>query len=122
MSWEFSQQQDLILQRTMNLMNELAKTESLRMQIETQAILLEKGQGQSVSAQDRLKMEQEYVNNDASVKALAERMAQVEMELLLAKQTQTGDHPEVKSKSDLLMALKERLAEGKDEVGMAFKI
>jgi len=117
---ESAKQQDLMLQRTVNLMNELAKTESLRMQLEAQLSLLEQGKDQSVSPQERLKMRQEYVNSDATVKALAERIAEVEMELLLAKQTKGGDNPEVKNKINLLKALKVRLVEAKDEVGRAF--
>jgi len=117
---ESAKQQDLMLQRTSSLLAELAKTESLRMQLEAQLSLLEKGKDQSVSPQERLKMRQEYVNSDATVKALAEKIAAVEMEVLLANQTKGGDNPEVKNKINLLKALKLRLAEAKDEVGRAF--
>ena len=109
-----------MLQRTSSLLTELAKTESLRMQLEAQLSLLDKGKDQSVSPQERLKMRQEYVNSDATIKALAEKIAEVEMELILADQTKGGDNPEVKNKINLLKALKLRLSEAKDRVGQAF--
>jgi len=118
---ESAKQQDLMLQRTSSLLAELAKTESLRMRLEAQLSLLDKGTDQSVSPQERLKMRQEYVNSDATVKALAEKIAEVEMDLLLASQEKGGDHPEIKRNVNLLEALKVRLGEAKDEVGVAFE-
>jgi chromosome segregation ATPase len=101
-------------------MNELTKTESRRMQLETDLRLLEQDKDQPLPPQELLKMRQEYVNNDATVRALAEKAAQVEMELLLARQTSTNDSPEVKSKANLLEALKARLEQAKQEVTATF--
>jgi hypothetical protein len=109
-----------MVQRAVNLINELAKTESLRAQLESQLSLLEQGKEPSLSPQERIKMRQEHVNSDATVKALAERIAQVEMDLVLARQTKGDDHPEVKSQVNLLKALSNRLAEAKAEVGEVF--
>lgn len=117
---ELTTRQDLMLQRVAGLMNELAKTESSRMQLETDLKLLEQGKDQPLPPQELLKMRQEYVNNDATVRALAEKAAQVEMELLLARQTSTNDGPEVKNKAALLEALKARLEQAKQEVAATF--
>ncbi|MHC4745476.1 MAG: secretin N-terminal domain-containing protein, partial [Planctomycetota bacterium] len=117
---DYAKVEELMLQRAANIMNELAKTESQRAQLESQLSLLMQGKDASASAQEQLKMRQEYISADATVKALAERVAQVETELLLAKQTKANDHPEVESKTNLLKALKKRVVEAKDEVGRAF--
>ncbi len=117
---ELTTRQDLMLQRVAGLMNELTKTESRRMQLETDLRLLEQDKDQPLPPQELLKMRQEYVNNDATVRALAEKAAQVEMELLLARQTSTNDSPEVKSKANLLEALKARLEQAKQEVTATF--
>lgn len=117
---ELTTRQDLMLQRVAGLMNELTKTESRRMQLETDLKLLEQGKDQPLPPQELLKMRQEYVNNDAIVRALAEKAAQVEMELLLARQTSTNDSPEVKNKAALLEALKARLERAKQEVAATF--
>jgi beta-lactamase regulating signal transducer with metallopeptidase domain/type II secretory pathway component GspD/PulD (secretin) len=117
---ELTTRQDLMLQRVAGLMNELTKTESRRMQLETDLRLLEQDKDQPLPPQEMLKMRQEYVNNDATVRALAGKAAQVEMELLLARQTSTNDSPEVKSKANLLEALKARLEQAKQEVAATF--
>jgi len=117
---ELTTRQDLMLQRVAGLMNELTKTESRRMQLETDLRLLEQDKDQPLPPQELLKMRQEYVNNDATVRALAEKAAQVEMELLLARQTSTNDSPEVKNKAALLEALKARLEQAKQEVAATF--
>jgi chromosome segregation ATPase len=108
-------------QRIASLQSELTKTEAHRMQLDNRLGLLAQGKDEPVPPQERLRMRQEYVNNDATVKALAEKVAQVEMELLLARQTKADDHSEVRNKVNLLKALKARLAQSKAEVGAAFR-
>jgi uncharacterized protein involved in exopolysaccharide biosynthesis len=88
--------------------------------METELKLLEQTGEQTATPQELLKIRQDYTNNDPTIKALAEKLAQVEMELLLARQTSAESSPEITNKTRLLQGLKKRLDELKNEVGRSF--
>ena len=119
---ELTNRGDLAVQHIGTLMNELAKAETKKMQLEAELKHSQQGQEQPTPSGEMLKMRQEYISNDATVKALADRVAQVEMELLAARQNSTEDNPEIKNKSKLLDALKGRLDQTKQEVSKAFDV
>jgi len=106
---DLKRRQDFGLQRAAALLSELTKTESRRMSLETRVKSLKSRSDYQMDPAEMLRMRHDYVNNDATVKALAEKIAQVEMELILARQTSTPDHPEVKRKTDLLKIMRQRL-------------
>jgi len=117
---DLTKHQDMKLQRVATLLDTRTKTEARRMQMETELKLLEQTGEQTATPQEQLKMRQDYINNDPTIKALAEKVAQVEMELLLARQTSTESSPEVANKTRLLQALNKRLDELKNEVSRSF--
>jgi beta-lactamase regulating signal transducer with metallopeptidase domain len=117
---DLTKHQEIKLQRVATLLDTLTKTEAHRMQLESELRLLEKTAEQTGTPQELLKMRQDYINADPTIKALAEKVAQVEMELLLARQTSTESSPEITKKANLLQALNKRLDELKYEVGRSF--
>jgi myosin heavy subunit len=117
---DLTKHQEIKLQRVATLLDTLTKTEARRMQLETEQKLLEKTGEQTATPQELLRMRQDYINNDPTIKALAEKVAQVEMELLLARQTSTESSPEVAKKVNLLQALNKRLDGLKNDVGQSF--
>lgn len=117
---DLTKHQDMKLQRVATLLDTRTKTEARRMQLETELKLLEQTGEQTATPQALLKMRQDYTNNDPTIKALAEKLAQVEMELLLARQTSAESSPEITNKTRLLQGLKKRLDELKNEVGRSF--
>ena len=117
---DLTKHQDMKLQRVATLLDTLTKTEARRMQLETEQKLLEQTGEQTATPQELLKMRQDHINNDPTIKALAEKLAQVEMELLLARQTSAESSPEITNKTRLLQGLKKRLDELKNEVGRSF--
>jgi len=117
---DLTKHQDMKLQRVATLLDTLTKTEARRMQLETELKLLEQTGEQTATPQELLKMRQDHINNDPTIKALAEKLAQVEMELLLARQTSAESSPEITNKTRLLQGLKKRLDELKNEVGRSF--
>jgi myosin heavy subunit len=117
---DLTKHQDMKLQRVATLLDTRTKTEARRMQLETELKLLEQSGEQAATPQELLKMRQDYINADPTIKALAEKVAQVEMELLLARQTSAESSPEITNKTRLLQGLKKRLDELKNEVGRSF--
>jgi type II secretory pathway component GspD/PulD (secretin)/beta-lactamase regulating signal transducer with metallopeptidase domain len=117
---DLTKHQDMKLQRVATLLDTSTKTEARRMQMETELKLLEQTGEQTATPQELLKMRQDHINNDPTIKALAEKLAQVEMELLLARQTSAESSPEITNKTRLLQGLKKRLDESKNEVGRSF--
>jgi len=117
---DLTKHQEIKLQRVATLLDTLTKTEARRMQLETEQTLLEKTGEQTATPQELLRMRQDYINNDPTIKALAEKVAQVEMELLLARQTSTESNPEIAKKTNLLQALNKRLDGLKNDVGQSF--
>jgi len=115
-----TKRQELKLQRVATLMDTLTQTEARRIQLESELKLLERTGQQPPAPQELLKMRQDYITADPTIKALAEKLAEMEMELVLARQTMAPDHPEIKKKISLLQALKRRLDEEKREIARSF--
>jgi len=99
----------MVLQQISGLQSELLKQEALRMQLESDISALEQSPQVGMSLQETLKMHQDCVNNDPTIKALADKIAQVEMDLLLARQGLTEKNPGATQKESLLTQLNQRL-------------
>lgn len=103
-------------QRMVGLQSELFSTESTRIQLESDIRLRGQSTLSGMSLQEKLKLCQDYVNSDPSIRALAEKITQVEMDVLLARQDSTEQHPELKKQIQLLADLKQRLNQQKEEL------
>jgi succinoglycan biosynthesis transport protein ExoP len=112
--------QDMMLQRVTILLGELTKLEARKINLEAQVQLLEHTKDQAITPEDILEMRQEYINKDPMVNVLTGNVAQLDQQLIVAKQTLAPTNPELKQKAKLLDALKERLKERKEEAGKAF--
>jgi succinoglycan biosynthesis transport protein ExoP len=112
--------QDMMLQRVTILLGELTKLEARKINLEAQVQLLEHTKDQATTPEDMLEMRQEYINKDPMVNVLTENVAQLDQQLIVARQALAPSNPELKQKTELLEALKERLEERKKEAGKAF--
>ena len=88
--------------------------------LETEPQLPEQTDREIATLQQRLKMRQDYINADPTIKALAEKVAQLEIDVFVARQKLAPSHPEVRNKVKLLQELKERLDELINELGISF--
>ncbi len=112
--------QDMMLQRVASLLAELTKAEARRINIEAQVKFFKETKEQAIAPENLLKMRQEYINNDPTVKVLTGNIAQLDQGFIVARQTLTPTNPELKRKAELIEALKERLKECKTEAGKTF--
>jgi len=112
--------QDMMLQRVASLLAELTRVESRRINLEAQVQLLEQTKEQVTDPDDLLKMREEYISNDPMVNATTGNVAQLDQELVVAKQTLTPTNPELQRKTQLLEALKARLEQHKEEASKSF--
>ena len=63
---------------------------------------------------------QQYVNNDARVRALNEEIAKLEVDLVRARQTRAESHPEITATRNHIEALKKRSDEIREELEQEF--
>ena len=111
---------DVELQRVVALMADLSSIESRRISLEARLKTLKSTGESPTDPTETLRIRHDYVNSDATVKAFADKIAQVETELILARQRVSEDNPEVEKQLALLKALNTRLDECKEELGGKF--
>ena len=63
---------------------------------------------------------EDYINSDALVGALARRIADIEVDFVVAETEDSAENPAVKQKAKVLEALKSRLQKRKEEAGKTF--
>ena len=108
------------LQRVAELLTMLTTVEGERMRLEAQVQLLERTRERPMSPAELIQMRQDLINQDPAVLALMPTISQLEQELIVAKQTLQPMHPELRSKSESLGALKAHLDELKRKASQAF--
>ena len=112
--------QDMMLQRVASLLAELTRIEARRINLEAQVQLLKQTKEQVIDPDNLLRMREEYIRNDPMVNAITGNVAQLDQELIVAKQTLTPTNPELQRKTQLLEALKARLEQHKEEANKSF--
>jgi len=114
--------QDVMLRRVTALQGELTEIEASRIRLESKVQSLEKGRDESLvrPAQELQSEREDYINSDALVGALARRIADIEVDFVVAETEESAENPAVKQKAKVLDALKSRLQKRKEEVGKAF--
>lgn len=113
--------QNMMLQRVSSLLAELTKIETRRIGLEAQVQLLEQTKQQSiVPEEERLKMRQEYINNDPMVTSLTASITQLDQAYIVANQMLASTNPELERRAELLKTMKARLEEHKKEAGETF--
>lgn len=112
--------QQMMLDRVAELLNRLNTVEAERIDLEAQILLLERAPEQAISPAELLKMRQDYINQDPEVVAFMPNITQLEQELIVARQALQPMHPELRSKTENLEALKVRLGELKQRAAQEF--
>lgn len=109
---------DLKLRRVGSLLDELARLQGRRLDLEVKAKVLE----DSSPADPNLlwQMRQEYVCCDPLIQALAERVADIEVDYVGAHLDKSGEEAELQNAKRLLDALREQLGRRKAEVTQEF--
>ena len=112
--------EDMQLQRIAELLSMLTTIQGERIELEGRVQLLERTKEQPMLPAELLRMRQDYINQDPAVLALMPTISLLEQELIATKQTLQPMHPELRSKTENLDALKARLDELKEEASQAF--
>ena len=112
--------QQMMLDRVAELLNRLTNAEAERLGLETDILLLERTPEQAISSAELLRMRQEYISQDPEVVVFMPTISQLEQELIVAKQALQPLHPELRSKTENLAALKLHLEELKRKAGQEF--
>lgn len=116
------ERQEVMLRRVTALQGELTQIEARRIKLEGEVQSLEKGRDESlVRGAGELQSERErYINSDVSFGALARRIADIEVDYVVAEIEGSAEDTAVKRKAKVLEVLKSRLEKRKEEVGKAF--
>jgi hypothetical protein len=112
--------QKLRLQRVADLLSRLTAVQAERINLEARIWLLGRTKKKPVSPANLVQLRQDIINRDPAVLALVPTISQLEQEIIVAKQTLSPMHPELRSKSENLEALKAHLEDLKQEAGRAF--
>jgi len=111
--------QDMMLGRVSSWLSELTKVEAKRIALETQIKMLEENKT-SVSADEMMKMRDEFINSDIAIKELMRQEAMSEQDLFMSRQTMVAGNPFLQQKEDFVKAFQQRLEDKREEVGKKF--
>jgi polysaccharide biosynthesis transport protein len=112
--------QKLMLDRIGKLQEKLTEFEMERITLEAKIGSLKAGKGGDGVPADVVRLRYEFTNSDPVVQALADRTAQIEKELVAARELMVATNPKLVNKESLLEAIKKRLDERREEVGKRF--
>ena len=112
--------QSMMLQRVTMLLSELARVEALRINLEIQVNLLEQFPQQSMEPEELLKMRNDYINSDPTVRQLSQEIIQMDRDMIIAKQTFTPENPVIRQKKELVDAFRAHLEEKRQEIAKEF--
>jgi len=88
--------------RVATLLAELTKAEARRIALEAKVELFKEMPAQTVPPQDVLRMKNEYINADTTLKQLSMQVMQLEQDLIIAKQTLGPKNPLLQQKQSVL--------------------
>jgi polysaccharide biosynthesis transport protein len=112
--------QNMMLQRVGNLLMELTKVESQRINLEAKIQILEQGKGEGVP-EEWIAKRNERINADPTVQELVRSIVRLEQDLIAAKQLMTSENPLLKQKEEFVESFKKRLDTRREEVGQEFE-
>ncbi len=112
--------QDMMLQRVTTLLAELTRLEARRINLEAQVQFFEQTKKQTIAPEELLRMRNEYVNSDPTVRELSRNIIELDKDLIIAKQRLVPTNPALKEKQELLNAFQSRLQEKREEVAKSF--
>jgi polysaccharide biosynthesis transport protein len=112
--------QKMMLDRVAKLQEKLTDYEMERIGLEARLGSLKDGRSMEGTPENQVKLRYEFTNSDPVVQALSERTAQIEQELVAARELMVPTNPKLIGKESLLEAVKKRLDARRDEVGKKF--
>jgi len=112
--------QDMAMQRVNALLAELTRIEARRINLEAQVQFLQQAEQQALAPEELLGMRNDYINSDPSIQALAQRIADIEIDYVVAQAGKSAEETVLEHKAEVLDALKTHLAKRRDEVAKAF--
>ncbi len=113
--------QEIMLESVSNILSELVEIESTRRRLEVELDLLEQTKDKPQSPPERLlNARQEYINQDSTVRTLAQTIIELEQSLIAARQNLAPGNPTLKQKEQLIEQLQQRMDEVKEDVGKRF--
>ena len=112
--------QEMKLERVAALQNKITEFEMQKIALKLKEQLLEDGQEVRIGPHELVRLRYDFINADLMVKALTMNAAELEQELMVARQQLAATNPELGRKAELVAALRERLDRRRDEVGGNF--
>lgn len=112
--------QKMMLDRIAKLQDKLTEYEVERIGLEARMASLKDGKAVDGAMENTVKLRYEFTNTDPIVQALSERTAQLEQDLVAARELMVPTNPKLIGKESLLDAVKKRLEVRREEVGKKF--
>jgi polysaccharide biosynthesis transport protein len=112
--------QNMMLSRVTDLLSELTKAETRRANIENQLQSFEQKSTQPTSPQESLRLRNEYINSDPTVKELTQQASLLDMELVRHKQMYVPGNPALVQEQEFLALVKSGLDERRQELSKNF--
>jgi succinoglycan biosynthesis transport protein ExoP len=119
-SVELTPRQQMMLQRVSVLQDLVTKIEADKLLLGIKIELLEKTKNQPIMAGELLEKRHIFIQNDLLFQALTKRVAELEEELISARQILTDKNPELKRRTELLEAFKTNLEERREAIENTF--
>lgn len=117
---DLSQWEQMQMARLEALNATLTTVEAERLNLQAEVQALEQTKEQPLPQGELLQLRQAYVNADPAVTATAENIMTLEQEFIVAQQTYSSTHPNLKKQKDLLDKMKEHLKTLKQEASDEF--
>ncbi|MHC4635294.1 MAG: polysaccharide biosynthesis tyrosine autokinase, partial [Planctomycetota bacterium] len=115
-----SGRQEMMLQRVAALQDELTKYQMRKIALQVQVQLLESQKEYPLPPEDVLKLRHTFINSDMMVQTMITNIVELEQALIVAKQILAPMNPEIRRKTELVEALRQRLEQRRKEVDEEF--
>lgn len=112
--------QQMKLDRISALQSRLTEFEMEKIALQIKEQLLANGEHSNLSPHELVRLRYEFVNADLMVKTLTMNTAQLEQDLIIARQRLAPTNPELDRKEELTQTLKERLSQRQKQVAEEF--
>ncbi len=112
--------QNMATQRVNALLAELTRIEVRRINLEAQVQFLQQAEQQALAPEELLRMRNDYINSDPSIQALAQRIADIEIDYVVAQVGKSAEETVLEHKAEVLDALNTHLGKRREEAGKAF--
>jgi capsular exopolysaccharide synthesis family protein len=112
--------QNMMLSRVTDILSELTKAETRRANIENQLQSFEQSTTAPASPEESLKVRNDYINADPTVKGLTQQVSSLDIELARHKQMYVTDNPDLVQEQEFLNLVKGSLEERRQELSKNF--